>query len=80
MKKINVTVCGTLLFMLATTTIIILVKDKQYIKKSTVQVEALTNEENYPTDQCTPIKGICIYETEDNNRVMVLGTNIIDND
>lgn len=54
MKKINVTVCGTLLFTLAITCILILAKDKQYIKESSVQVEALTNEENYPNDKCTP--------------------------
>ena len=80
MKKINVTVCGTLLFTLAITSILILAKDKQYIKESSVQVEALTNEENYPNDKCTPIKGICIYKTEDNSQHIIPGTNIMDND
>lgn len=80
MKKINVIVCGTLLFTIAITSFIIGVKGKQYIRERSVQVEALTNEENYPYDKCTPIKGICIYETDDNIKHKIPGTSIIDND
>ena len=80
MKKINVIVCGTLLFTIAITSFIISVKGKQYIRERSVQVEALTNEENYPYNKCTPIKGICIFETEDNYQFQVRGIIIINND